>query len=287
MQACDPAPFGRSERTFAGIPAMTVQFDFESIREVQSALAAHPVYDAVRSVEDLQVFMSHHVYSVWDFMSLIKFLQSEVAPARVPWVPRNNGDVRYFINQLVLEEESDQAPPGAAASTHLSHFELYCGAMGEIGADAQAPLRFVELVKSAGLDAALLSGDVPEPSKTFTRRTFDFIGSNKAHVAAAALALGREHVIPDMFRAFLHGMGITAADAPTFHYYLERHIHLDEDFHAPLSIRMVEALCENDPLRLREAEQAARDALTARIRFWDGVVDAIQARCAAVASLPA
>lgn len=256
-------------------------FDFDSLRNIQTELSAHPVYEAVRSVDDLRTFMSHHVYSVWDFMSLIKYLQSRLAPTTVPWVPRGNGAVRFFINQLVLEEESDQSAPGVTAATHMSHFELYCGAMAEIGAEAAAPRQFVERVRELGVHAALNSGSVPAPSRAFTTRTFEFIASDRPHVVAAALALGREHVIPDMFRAFLSRMGISADDAPTFHYYLERHVHLDEDFHGPLSIQMVEALCEGKPELLREAEQAAREALQARVRFWDGVVEALRQEPAA------
>lgn len=255
---------------------MSNRFNLDAIRDVQAALADHAVYGAVRSIEDLRVFMSHHVYSVWDFMSLIKYLQSQLAPATVPWVPRGNGAVRYFINQLVLEEESDQAAPGVTSSSHMSHFELYCGAMAEIGADAEGPRGFVEQVRRHGLDAALASDQVPAPSRAFTGRTFEFIATDKPHVVAAALALGREHIIPDMFRAFLGRMGIGAQAAPTFHYYLERHVHLDEDFHAPLSIQMVEALCDGDAGRVREAEEGARQALQARLQFWDGVVEALQ-----------
>jgi hypothetical protein len=38
-------------------------------------LNQHPLYAAVQSIEDLRVFMAHHIYSVWDFMSLLKALQ--------------------------------------------------------------------------------------------------------------------------------------------------------------------------------------------------------------------
>ncbi|MCF8017143.1 MAG: DUF3050 domain-containing protein, partial [Chromatiaceae bacterium] len=61
-----------------------------------------------------------------------------------------------------------------------------------------------------------------------------------------------------------------------FHYYLKRHIHLDEDFHGPLSMSMLEQLCEDDPKRLDEAVIAAEEAICARIRFWDGVLEAVQ-----------
>lgn len=242
------------------------------IQSFKQRLERHPVYASVRSVEDLRCFMEHHVYSVWDFMSLIKYLQNAVAPSRYPWTPAGDGSVRRFINELVLEEESDEAP---GAGGYSSHFELYCHAMREIGADASAALQFVERVKTDGIRPALAGGAVPEPSRAFSRTTFEFIDGDRPHVVAAALALGREHIIPCMFRAFLQQLGVTEEDAPTFHYYLNRHIHLDEDFHAPLSLRLLNSLCGDDVEKQREAIEAAERAVDARARFWDGVQQAI------------
>jgi hypothetical protein len=260
---------------------MTQEISSEIIQSFKQQLEHHPVYEAVHSLEDLQVFMQHHVYSVWDFMSLIKYLQSAVAPATYPWVPRGDGDVRRFINELVLEEETDVALPGSEG--HTSHFMLYLAAMREIGADADMPARFVARVAEQGIDAALGSGLAPAPSAAFTRSTFDFLASGKPHTVAAALALGREHVIPSMFRAFLSRMGVSEAEAPSFHYYLNRHVHLDEDFHAPLSLRLLDALCQGDSGRWREAEAAAAAAVDARILFWDGVLQALPSRHAQAA----
>lgn len=241
-------------------------------------LENHPVYAAVRSVEHLRCFMEHHVYSVWDFMSLIKFLQNEIAPAAYPWVPVGDADVRRFINELVLEEESDQAVPGTAGGHEFSsHFELYCGAMDEIGANNRNVLSFVEEVKAHGIDHALARDFVPAASARFSRQTFDFINSGKAHRVAAALALGREHIIPCMFRSFLKNLGVSEQEAPTFHYYLNRHVHLDEDFHAPLSLRLLNSLCEGSQEKQEEAIAAAEQAVNARVTFWDGVLEAIEA----------
>ena len=152
---------------------------------------------------------------------------------------------------------------------------LYIGAMREVGADAEKPLQFIRQIEDGGLQAALDSGLVPAPSLAFTRTTFGFIESGKPHTVAAALALGREHVIPAMFRAFLSRMHISEAQAPTFHFYLNRHIHLDEDFHAPLSLRLLQALCGGDAIKCREAEEAAVQAVNARIALWDGVLEAL------------
>jgi len=251
------------------------------IESLRVKLEAHPIYASVRTLDDLRVFMQHHVYSVWDFMSLIKYLQNEVAPARWPWTPRGDASVQRFINELVLEEETDVALPGREG--HTSHFMLYLAAMREIGADADIPARFVDRVAEQGVDAALGSGLAPAPSAAFTRSTFDFLASGKPHTVAAALALGREHVIPSMFRAFLSRMGVSETEAPSFHYYLNRHVHLDEDFHAPLSLRLLAALCGDDAGKWREAEAAAEAAVDARILFWDGVLQALPSQHAQAA----
>ncbi|MFN3752261.1 MAG: DUF3050 domain-containing protein [Thiobacillus sp.] len=243
------------------------------IESLRVKLEAHPIYAAVQTPDDLRVFMQHHVYSVWDFMSLIKYLQHQVAPARWPWVPGEDASVQRFINELVLEEETDIALPGQAG--HTSHFLLYLAAMREIGANADHPARFVRIAGEEGIQAALASGLAPAPSAAFVRTTFGFIDGGRPHEVAAALALGREHVIPSMFRAFLARMAVTEAQAPSFHYYLNRHVHLDEDFHAPLSLRLLAALVGGDAGKWREAEAAAEAAVDARLQFWDGVLAAL------------
>jgi hypothetical protein len=245
---------------------------------LRERLDTHPVYAAVRNIEDLRCFMSYHVYPVWDFMSLAKYLQGALAPTSLPWRPVGDPAVRRFINEIILGEESDLGLPDSEGhETFSSHFELYCQAMSNIGADPSAALAFVKLAGERGVDTALEQGNVPAAAKEFMATTFGFIATGKPHVVAAAFALGREHVIPQMFRRFLAEMDVSQADAPAFHYYLERHIHLDEDSHGPLSLRMLDDLCAGDPQRIREAEQAACQAIEARIRFWDGVHRAISA----------
>jgi hypothetical protein len=252
---------------------MSAVIDSQTIASFRSRLDQHPVYAAVSSLADLRCFMQHHVYSVWDFMSLIKYLQARVAATTVPWVPAGDGSVRRFINELVLEEESDETN---VAGEHASHFELYLRAMEEIGADTGPVRRFVATVAGDGIEAGLALADVPEPARRFSGKTFEFIGGGQSHVVAAALALGREHIIPGMFRAILARTGVSEDVAPIFHFYLNRHIHLDEDFHAPLSLRLLDSLCAGDPLRIGQAAAAANEAVQARLAFWDGVHEAIE-----------
>lgn len=255
---------------------MKARFDVSVLNSLRHKLDNHPVYGAVHSMADLRVFMSQHVFSVWDFMSVVKYLQQEIAPAAYPWSPRGLPSVRYFINQLVLEEESDLGLPDAQGKpTYASHFELYCGAMREVGADTATVLAFVDKAASAGITPAFALNIAPAAAQQFMQSTFAFLASGKPHVVAAAFALGREHIIPGMFRSFLQRMGISEQQAPLFHYYLNRHIHLDADFHGPISLQLLDELCAGDAIKLQEAEAGARAAIEARILFWDGILDAL------------
>ncbi len=254
---------------------MSSQFNLEVVKDLQDKLHHHPIYDALKTLEDLRRFMAHHIFSVWDFMSLVKYLQSQIAPTQIPWLPCHSPMARRFINSLVLEEESDEGLAGVTG-VYTSHFELYGQAMREIGGNPQPALDFLAIVQTEGIDRALHSGLIPEPARIFTQATFDFIATDKPHVVAAALAIGREHVIPNMFRAFLAKMTITPIQAPVFHYYLNRHIHLDEDFHAPYSLQLLNELCGGVEKQVKEAEEAARQAIMVRILFWDRVSHAIR-----------
>lgn len=252
---------------------MASEISAEIISSFKNKLENHPVYDAVCTIEDLQCFMEHHIYSVWDFMSLIKYLQTVAAPTAYPWVPIGDGSVRRFINELVLEEESDET---TVKGQFLSHFELYIKAMSEIGADTSDIMNFTAEVANNGINSALENIQIPKPSRKFTSTTFNFIYAEKPHQVAAALALGREHIIPCMFRSILKNIGVTEEQAPIFHFYLNRHIHLDEDFHAPLSLRLLNSLCAGDDSKVNEAISAAEMAVEARLEFWDGVLEAIK-----------
>ncbi|MBY0316425.1 MAG: DUF3050 domain-containing protein [Bdellovibrionales bacterium] len=241
------------------------------------ALYEHPLFaqNIIKSLDDLHIFMEHHVFAVWDFMSLIKTLQHHVCPSTTCWLPTpniRNGSAR-LVNEIILAEESDIDIDGKSS---ISHHDLYCQAMLEVGADANQFEEFIEQVRHLGFWEALDTSTVPAASAHFMRKTFQFVESGEAHIVAAAFCFGRETIIPDMFTGLTQSLSISKLDCPKFHHYLERHIQIDGGEHGPASIELVENLCNHDPVHIHEAEQAALEAIDARIKLWDDVMAVIQ-----------
>lgn len=247
----------------------------EETAALRHQLVHHDVYSHVRSLTDLHVFMQHHVFAVWDFMSLLKTLQQQLTCVSVPWVPKGDADTRYLINEIVIGEESDTDQQGR----RISHFELYLEAMQQSGADTAQIRQLLQLLADgAPIATALPSARVPDAVDAFVSNTFATIATNKAHVQAAVFTFGREDLIPGMFISFVKALRErNPGKVDLFTYYLERHIEVDGDHHSQLAYRMTAQLCGDDPVKWQEATAAVKSALAARIQLWDAIAARIQA----------
>ncbi|WP_305032270.1 DUF3050 domain-containing protein [Hymenobacter convexus] len=246
-----------------------IEFLQQEVASTRRLLLNNNLYHSIQTLADLRLFMEHHVYAVWDFMSLLKALQRDLTCVQVPWIPSARPAMRRLINEIVLEEESDVDLQGQP----ISHFELYVRAMEECGADT-APIRRLVAAVAEGrtVERALEIANAPDSVRAFVLTTFDVIAANKPHVTAAAFTFGREDLIPDMFRRLVSDLNTRfPGQLDTFLYYLNRHIELDEDVHAPLAHQMVRELCADAPERWLEAQQVSVRCLEARMALWDGV----------------
>lgn len=233
-------------------------------------LSAHPVFSEIDSLRALQRFMEVHVFAVWDFMSLTKRLQQELTCIRLPWLPPRDPKAARLINEIVLGEESDDRP--GQDRGHYSHFELYLDAMREIGASTARIERFVELQRDGiHYQTALDSAGASRAAAHFVRDTLDVALNAPAHCVAAAFLHGRESVIPQMFQRILDDWGITADKAPTFRYYLERHIEVDSEDHGPAAESLLTRLVAGNEQHQREVYAAAIAAVESRIALWDAL----------------
>jgi hypothetical protein len=241
-----------------------------AVASTRERVVTHPLYASLDTHEAIVTFMEHHVFAVWDFMSLLKSLQRNLSCVVAPWVPTGPAAGRRLINEIVLVEESDELRGG-----YTSHFELYVAGMIQAGADHSVIGRFIDLLRAGDpVPSALDAASAPRPSAEFVSATWRFIESAPVHCQAAAFALGREDLIPDMFAQVVTINENGTLDA--FVDYLERHIEVDGEEHTPMAMQMLADLCGDDAAKWRECVETVNAALAARCQLWDGILAAIK-----------
>jgi hypothetical protein len=234
----------------------------------RARLVAHPVYRSLRTLQHVRTFQEHHVWAVWDFMSLLKALQRGLTCTEVPWRPLGDPLARRLVNEIVVAEESDDDGRGG----YVSHFELYLASMHESGASTRAiEDGLARLARGERVEDALSAA--PPVAAAFVRATFAILRSDSLPAIAAAFTLGREDVIPDMFREVVRDLDASGGPRlPALVDYLERHVAIDGERHGPMAARMLERLCGDDDAAWKSAREAAEASIRARVALWDGVV---------------
>ncbi|WP_144891232.1 DUF3050 domain-containing protein [Flavobacterium tiangeerense] len=241
-----------------------------SIQSQKEQLLQHTLYNKVRTIEDLQCFLENHVYAVWDFMSLLKALQSKLTCTATPWFATPNPETRYLINEIVLAEESDLTLDGKRSS----HYEMYIEAMEACQADTNGIKGFLQEVDSLkNIFVAIKTSNLHPNIKAFLDFTFRVIEEGKSHEIAAAFTFGREDLIPSMFTEILKNFqaNFPETDLSKLIYYFERHIELDADEHGPMAMKMITELCGTDEQKWSDVEEVSKMALEKRIGLWDAI----------------
>jgi hypothetical protein len=269
----EPPATKASLRFFHREQSMDEQELERNIEPLRARLLRHPIYAAVKDLRALRIFMSSHVFAVWDFMTLVKTLQRFLTCVDTPWRPPEHPRAARLINAIVLSEESDEVTDGV----FTSHFDLYLSAMDEVGADRRAIDDFVRRVERAGSwREPLESAQILPSTRAFVQTTLETCETGRVHEAVAAFLHGREDPIPRMFRRILETLdGQSSMSADAFRLYLDRHVEVDERDHAPMAHELLRTLCADDGRRWVQAMGAARAAIRARLHLWDGVLEEI------------
>ena len=111
----------------------------DATQDERNILSSHPLYESINNIQHVRIFMEHHIFAVWDFMSIVKALQIQLTCTETPWVPKGNSISARLINEIVLDEETDVDPSGE----YSSHFEIYLMSMSEAGANLHTINKFI------------------------------------------------------------------------------------------------------------------------------------------------
>jgi len=246
----------------------------DELTALKKQLVSHKVYEKINNVDSLKIFMENHVYAVWDFMSLLKSLQLHLTTVKIPWTPTKDSNAARFINEIVLEEETDIGNSNIPSS----HYEMYIDAMKEIKANTNKIELFLEKIKEKkSITQSLDEIDAKLPVKNFMQFTFNTIGTNEPHKIASVFTFGREDLIPNMFIQIVKNINNEKnVSAKKLIYYLERHIELDGDDHGPIALKMISNLCGDNKKKWDDVITYSKKALKERIKLWDHILYCIE-----------
>ncbi|MBL6868882.1 MAG: DUF3050 domain-containing protein [Flavobacteriales bacterium] len=248
----------------------------DEIQPLREKLKNHELYESLKSIEDIKVFMESHVYAVWDFMSLLKALQNLLTCTKIPWTPNLDSKSARLINQIIVDEESDLNYNGEPKS----HFEMYLEAMEEIQASTLPINDFINRIKEVDTTVDFINNyNIDSSVQSFLNFSFKTIEGRKSHEIAAAFTFGREEIIPDMFIEIIEQTEKSKkVSLDKINYYLQRHIDLDGDEHGPLAHEMIVGLCKEDSLKWQEVTKVSIKALEERIKLWDYINASIKSK---------
>ena len=188
----------------------------------------------------------------------------------IPWMPNQNtrNGLTNFINEIVLCEESDYIDDIG----YISHFEIYLLAMDKMNADTSQIILLTEKLKNEGYNKKLIDElSIYDEVKDFVKFDLDVALSRNLPKIIGSFTLGREKVIPNMFSYIINCIENNNSTKNLL-TYLDRHINIDGDRHGPLSIKLLDTICDTDHAYAL-AYNSGITSLQLRLKVWDKIAN--------------
>ena len=230
----------------------------------KDTLFNHPIYSDLRTIESLKLFMTHHVYAVWDFMNLLTYLQNHFTSISLPWKPSHNPKITRLINEIKLEEESD-----IIHDKVTSHFTYYIEAMNNLGLDTIPIQTLIQNPKNKTYKDLIKTPVIPNSVQDFLSHTYDSIKAGPVAIVSS-FTFGRETIIAPMFSSILKETTLSP-DLEAFRTYLDRHIELDGEEQGDMALELVSEICGSDSEKWEIASCYAKSSIQARVEFYNGI----------------
>jgi hypothetical protein len=253
-------------------PEETIEQD---LNEDIAAVEAHPVFDAMDSLGDFQTFFEHHVYAVWDFMTLLEAFQNP------------DGRIQLWTSPVCYESGDDlihQVGYRALPNGVEAHLDAYWNTMDVIGANTRnLHVLFSALEDGVREDEALATAGVSHGVRQHVQTTREIAQTgNPTRIAGAILA--RRDLIPEGFgadlqrfhQATLNEPQVTgeALETPRCYTTFDQAVEFDWERHR-------DRILGDDRLEMSGAAQsdlldAAKQMLDARGSLLDDITNSIQ-----------
>jgi len=240
------------------------------MEDIRQQLLQHDLYHSLSTIEDVKLFMTNHVLSVWTFMCLLKtllyHLRIESSTQIGLWHPSTNSRALRILLEILMEEETDEIQ-----GTVMSHLELYMKGMTEVGA-CVAPIQSIldTVHQKQEVTLSMLQSLEIEPATIeYVYQHLHIIQNWTFQNILVYFAFGRELLIPNMFEPLLKCIQKHQLHCPLFVEYMERHIDIDVVHGKKMMMLIKHIDCTHK-------EDIIYQAYTDRKMLWDGIVGAIQ-----------
>ncbi|MGZ9571192.1 DUF3050 domain-containing protein [Alcaligenes nematophilus] len=150
----------------------------------------------IKSDEELKLFMSWHIFTVWIYISMIKRLQLEFTCPYPIWAPYSNTKSTSIINKIVSYHEGSEP----YKNEYLNHYSLYLLAMQEIGKDTISITTFVDLLEAnMPVKDALEIANVATALKKFILESINLIISGSIEEILGCMICTNQHIFLPLF----------------------------------------------------------------------------------------